>query len=166
MRDRSAEHGVAMVTAIAVAIVVSLTAATVLNLTWRRFELSASRSDRDVALAAAEVGLQYAFARLDVNDTNQLRDGIGNPVGPAGVSFQDRVGADADGLLISSDNAVAGLDHWEPNLHVSTRMVSDPGNPQFGGYVGGKHVTVRITLDPTPTDPARPFVSAQADYGT
>lgn len=51
-----------MVTAIVAALVVSITAVVVLNLTFRRFEISAFRSDHAVAAVEAEGGNQFAWA--------------------------------------------------------------------------------------------------------
>lgn len=131
--------------AMAVAVILSITAAAVVNLTWRRFELSASRTDRDIALAAAETGLQYAFARLDADE--DLRDAI------------TARGKDADSkndvYVITCDKDIP-RDELIPALHVSANINNE----------GGKHVTVRIRFVSAPPDPTRPFrVSASADYG-
>lgn len=69
MRKRCSERGIALPTAIAAAVVVSILAAVVLNLTFRRFELSVSRTSRAEASLAAETGLQYAFERLRSDPT-------------------------------------------------------------------------------------------------
>ncbi len=63
--DRSGEKGIAMVTAIGLALIVSIMAAVVLNMTFRRFELSALRTRHAVAMMGSEAGFQYAFARMD-----------------------------------------------------------------------------------------------------
>ena len=64
-RARSGEKGIAMVTAIGLALIVSIMAAVVLNMTFRRFELSALRTQHAVAMMGSEAGFQYAFARMD-----------------------------------------------------------------------------------------------------
>lgn len=60
-------EGIALMVAIVAALAVSLTAVVTLNLTFRRFELSSFRSDHLSASFAAEAGIQYAFARLDLD---------------------------------------------------------------------------------------------------
>lgn len=60
------EDGLAMVTAIAAALVVALTAAAVLTITFRRFEFSVFRSDRSAALAETDGATRWIFRRLEV----------------------------------------------------------------------------------------------------
>lgn len=68
MRTRAGQKGVAMATAIVLALIVSVLVAGVLSLTMRRFELSAFRTDHAVAAVTSEAGFQYAFARLAADD--------------------------------------------------------------------------------------------------
>ena len=77
-RERGADTGAAMVIAITASLLVSLTAATVLGLTFQRFRLSKFRSERQKALYAAEAGLQYAFARLNLDTVSDGNNDRGN----------------------------------------------------------------------------------------
>lgn len=145
----SNEKGMALVTAMAAALILSLTAVVVLNMTSRRFELSAFRTDRAVAGLEAEVGLQYAFARL------------------ADPAFQTTVQAKISGgvqqfYVITSDPDLSPKDLLVPQLQVGKKV------GPAGTYVGGKHVTVRIKFNPTGAGGAsRPYeVRASTSFGT
>ena len=138
--DRSSRRGVAMVTAIVLALAVSATAAVVLSLTFRRFELSAFRTDHTVAVASAEAGFQYAFARLNIQ---AFRDAVQNKrtaLGAGAVAPDDP----AAEYIVTCNNAVNPRDELVPELHVGTKVDTNPSSPTFGQYVGGKHVTLRI----------------------
>lgn len=155
MKRRNGSQGTVLVVAIVAAIVVSLTAVVVLNLTFRRFHLSHMGSDHEAALFASEAGIRYALQRLDVNDTNQLIDKNGKPSGDPNIFFRDRVKGKAlqeppQELVVSSDPKAPSLDHWEPNLQM-----------------GGKHVTIGILYNPAGAPSDRPYkVRASSDYGT
>ena len=134
------QKGVAMVTAIVLALVVSVTAALVLNLTFRRFELSAFRTDRAVAGGTAEAGFQYTFARLDRDRTytdpafpgftgfrevvQRKRDILGAGSIPAG-------NAPAEYVITCHDAAAADENQLVPAIHM-------------GPAAAGKHLTIRI----------------------
>ena len=158
---RAGQRGMAMVTAIVLAIIVSVTAAVVLNLTFRRFELSAFRTDHSIAATSAEAGFQYAFARLD-RDTTYT-----NPNYPGAVGFRAVVQAKAPAeWVVTCDSSVpvAQRDELVPALHMG-------GVPDgSGGVKGGKHLTVRILfLRPAdnPPFPNRPYrVRSVATFGT
>jgi hypothetical protein len=153
MKFRHGQQGIAMVTAIVAAVVVSITAAVVLNLTFRRFEMSAFRSDHVVAAAEAEAGLQYAFARLGLDAA--FRTAVQNA----------RQGAAQRYYVISCRQDL------EPN----TPGVQAPDAHVPALHMGGKHVTVRIIFGgglglpageaPLPAG-ARYRVRAFADFGT
>ena len=172
-RDRSGERGIAMVTAMAAAVIISILAVVVLNMTFRRFELSAFRTDRAVAGAAAEAGLKYAFARLQLDTTYTDLNfpgppGFANVVQRAGQAVPPR-----DYVLRCHPLTGLAVDQVVPQLHVGAKINTErnpngtPG-PNYGQYVGGKHVTVRIRWDPAGTGgAARPYIiRASADYGT
>lgn len=156
-RFRSGERGVAMATAIALAIIVALLVSAVLSLTWRRFELSAHRTDHEVAKASAEAGFQYVFARMDRDTT------FADPAYPAAQpGFRNVIDAasPAGAYVISCDPAVAAGVRLIPALHMGGRM-------QGGELVGGKHVTVRIQREPAPRFADRPYiVRSSSTYGT
>lgn len=61
---RLGQRGIALPTAVAAALVISITALAVLGLTMRRLDLSVFRSDHAVAMASAEAGIQCAFSAL------------------------------------------------------------------------------------------------------
>ena len=156
-RFRSSEQGVAMVTAIALAVIVSILVTAVLSLTWRRFELSAHRTDHEVAKASAEAGFQYVFARMDLDTT------FADPAFPGVTGFRNVVNAAsaAGDYVISCDTAVvpSGV-RLIPALHMGGRMVA-------GVLTGGKHVTVRIRRQPAPRFAERPYiVRASTTYAT
>lgn len=151
-----AEKGLALLTAVAAALVISVTAALVLSLSFKRLQLTAFRSDRAVALAAGEAGLQYSFIRLD-ND----------PGFRAAVRNRTVVAGTPTAYVISCDPAVANPNQFVAGLH------SGPAHAQGAVGTGGKHVTVRLTffrpgVDAPPSGtPARPYqVVAETLYGT
>lgn len=140
-----------MVMAIVLALVVSVTTALVLNMTFRRFDLSAFRTDHSVAAATSEAGLQYAFARMDKDLTSTI------PAFPGVSGFRNRVQAKRNNLgagpiadntaaaeyVVTSDASVAA-DELVPALQMGGKVDITPGSPTFGQYVGRKNVTLRI----------------------
>ncbi|MBI3333286.1 MAG: hypothetical protein HYZ93_04270 [Candidatus Omnitrophica bacterium] len=101
-------EGVALMVAIVAALAVSLTAVVVLNLTFRRLELSSFRSDHLSASFAAEAGIQYAFARLD-------RD----------KPFRDRVeNAPSYPYTVSPTASTGPTSEPEPNLRMGNKDVT------------------------------------------
>ena len=150
---RMNQKGIAMVTAIVLALVVSATVAVVLSLTFRRFELSAFRTDHAVAAAASEAGLQYAFARLD-------KDAV----------FKKAVDdKPASGYYLIYCHANTG---FPPEYQVA------PDATVAALHMGNRHVAVRIRhfpddgtaatpLDTNPLWATRPYkVRAVAVFGT
>ena len=146
--------GVALVTAIAGALLISVSAAALVGLAWRRFELTAMRTDRAVTLAATESGLQYVFARLDADpgfrDRVRVRRETAGPPAiqhdqwldpPHAVNGTYIVGCHLTGL------ADRGIEYVGPTpirerddrMHMLyTEGSSDPNT--------GKHVRVRVRL--------------------
>ena len=149
-----------MVTAIVLAIIVSVMASVVLNLTFRRFELSAFRTDHAVASGTAEAGFQYAFARLDRDAAFRAavqakRNALG-----AGARPGDRSAADFAAEYVLTCDAgvpVAQRDELVPALHM-------------GAAAAGKHVTLRVrffTAADSPQFPTRPYrVRSFSTFGT
>ncbi len=139
-RDRAGQRGIALATAIVAALVVSITALVVLNLTMKRFELSAFRSDHTISLVSSEAGFQYAFARLDLD-----------PVFRAAVENKTVAANTPTPYIVSSDPLVAA-DQTDPRLRVA------------------KDVTLEITFlrpQDNPPDPNRPYVVAsRSEFGT
>lgn len=145
-----------MATAIALAILVALLVSAVLSMTWRRFELSAHRTDHEVAKASAEAGLQYVFARMERDTT------FADPAFPGVRGFRNVVNAasPAGDYVISCDPAVAAGVRLIPALHMGGRI-------QQAQLVGGKHVTVRIRRETAPRFAERPYiVRSSSTYGT
>lgn len=135
LRDRSGERGVAMVTAMAAALIISIMAIAVLNMTLRRFELSAFRTDRAVAGAEAEAGVRYAFAWLLV-PANQLL-------------VQNAKANERQRYFALSCNPAADVDLDAPGVQAPDRQVpalhmGGTLTPPAVDGVGGKHVVVRI----------------------
>lgn len=138
------QKGIAMVTAIVLALVVSATAAVVLSLTFRRFELSAFRTDHAVAAATSEAGFQYAFARLDKDAAFRNRvQAKRNNILPAGPIADNTAAAE---YVVTSDALVpaAQRDELVPALQMGGKVDTTPGSPTVGQYVGVKNVTLRI----------------------
>ncbi len=148
------QKGVAMVTAIVLALVVSAMAAVVLSLTMRRFELSAFRTDHAVAAGTSEAGFQYAFARLAVPAFRTLVDTKRTSLGPGAVPANDLAAEYVischDDPAITEDQILdpdgAGSLQQAPALHMGgvldATVIAPPATT--GGLRGGKHVTVRI----------------------
>lgn len=65
MKTNRNEKGIALVMAIIAALLVSISAAIVLNMTYRSFYLSVFQTDHAVGFYAAESGVQYAESRLE-----------------------------------------------------------------------------------------------------
>lgn len=131
---RNNQSGMAMVTAIVLALIVSVTAAVVLSLTMRRFELSAMRTDRAVAGITAEAGFQYAFARLDLDAgfpalVQARRTGFAAATTPV-----DKDEPDAEYIVSCHDEPDDREDQLAPEIHM-----------------GDKHLRVRIRFF-TPAD--------------
>lgn len=163
-------RGVALMTAVVGTILLTLTAAVVLNFTMRRFETTALRVDRWTAFHADEGAVQYAWARLTVNDTNPLNNVKGNPPwNEPGVPFQQRFREPSAPkvVIISSDgNRTPEPHHIEPFLKMRGKDVTveitwdnpdvdDPKIPNWAGSTGDKD-----------DFPSEFQLRASTDYGT
>ncbi len=86
-KNLHSEKGIALVLAITVTLIVFLVASAVLHLTFGRFMLSSKQSDHSGAASAAEAGIRYAFARLELDTTYQDlgATGFANVVRQAGL---------------------------------------------------------------------------------
>jgi len=123
--DRSGQEGIAMVTAIAIALIVSIMAAVVLNMTFRRFELSAARTDHAIGMVAAEAGFQYAFARMDRSQAFRTLVMNKSPAGSWYVITCHPVTNLDPGLVAYLTNRTGGtaVDREIRALHMGTRHV-------------------------------------------
>lgn len=157
-RFRNGQEGIAMVTAIVAALIVSITASVVLNLTFRQFELSAFRSTHTVGLQQAEAGLQYAFARLPVDPALEANVRAARAGGFQRYYYLSCNPGPGDILPDIADLQVA--DEQVTELHMGGTLTP----PAVDG-VGGRHVTVGIIFGgglglPPGEDP----LPAGADY--
>ena len=146
------ERGVALPTAIVAALVVSVTALVVLNLTMRRFELSAQRSDHLGSSVASEAGFQYAFARLGLD-----------PAFDTAVRA-DLTGAGAIRVHVVSPQAV-GTNITVPFDGAQRTFAVDE---QDLGLRGDRpvHVVIDVFPENPPVGPPRLRIHAYSDYGT
>jgi len=88
-KTHASQRGIALVTAIVAALVISLSAAVILNMTFRRFELSSQRRDRGISLAGIEGATRYIFQRCDLDAVFEAR------VRQAIIDYRDGVGVAA-----------------------------------------------------------------------
>lgn len=134
-----------MVTAIVLALVVSVTAALVLNMTFRRFELSVFRTDRSVAGGSSEVGFQYAFARLD---KDRLYNDPAFPAPPVGNGFKETVQRKRNSrgaAAIPDTGAANDAAEYVVTCHAAAAADEDQVVEAIHmGSSAGKHLTVRI----------------------
>ena len=144
--DRSGEKGIAMVTAIGLALIVSIMAAVVLNMTFRRFELSALRTRHAVAMMGSEAGFQYAFARLDRSNTvPPFRQLVRSKTVNAGTPTWYVVACHPIGATGTPDT----LRNDAPELVTQMQLTTtDEVVPAL--HMGGKHVVVKIEYYRTP----------------
>lgn len=141
------QRGIALPTAIVAALVVSITALVVLNLTMRRFELSAFRSDHVISMVSSEAGFQYAFARLN-----------------ADAAFENAVRTDDDPPYVLSPLAV-GTQITVPYDGGQQQFVVDE---QDAALVTDRdvHVLLEEFAENPPVAPPRLRVHAYSDFGT
>ena len=165
------QKGIAMVMAIVLALIVSVTAAVVLSLTMRRFELSAFRTDHAVAAGTAEAGFQYAFARLD-QDTAYTDANFPGAVGFAAVvqAKRNSLGAVArPGDRSANDFAAEYVLTCDASVPIAQRDELVPAL-HMGAAAAGKHVTLRIRFftagDPPPVAGRQYRVRSFSDFGT
>ena len=123
-------RGFALAIAVVAALLVSITAAVVLGLTYRSLYLSVFQTDHTVAFYSAEAGVQYTFARLNLNnpatDTFLLVKTDNTTVAPAQTLQQHVINKGANTpFIIISNGTFTGLyggaaanhyDHYDPNL--------------------------------------------------
>lgn len=127
MRNR----GYAMPMVIAATLIVSITAAIVMNLTFQRYRMSALRSSRAQAIAAGEAGLQFIYARLQGGFEGQVRQHL--------AGNNPDLDPDASGTQSGTDDGeyvMAPL----PNPPYPLNFLKPPGSP-VGGF------TVDVTDD-------------------
>lgn len=135
---RGDDRGIALPTAIVAALVVSITALVVLNLTMRRFELSAFRSDHAISMVSSESGFQYAFARLAADPAfeNTVRADDDPPyvVSPLAVGTSITVPYDGGQQSFTVDEQDAAL-HTDRDVHVLLEeLSSDPQRLRVHAY--------------------------------
>ncbi len=146
---RSSDRGFAMPMVIAMTVIVSLTAAIVMNLTFQRYRMSALRSSRGQAIAAGEAGLQYAYWKLqrEPGFIDKVRDHLTEATQMYVISTR-RVGkTTTQGFTVDEEDASLG--------------------------VGEKDVVVVIDLKPSVPPPSPPIprghplrIRVFTDYGT
>ena len=126
-----------MVTAIGLALIVSILAAVVLNMTFRRFELSALRTQHAVAMMGSEAGFQYAFGRLD--RSTPFRTTVQNKTVNAGTPTWYVVACHPIGATGTPNT----LQNDAPELVTQMQLATtDEVVPAL--HVGNKHVVVKI----------------------
>lgn len=144
-------------TAMAAALILSITASVVLGLTWRRMHLSANRKDHLVAVTAADAGLQYVLARLELEPaweaTIRTHDEPAD-AGPAGLYVISPVDPNQNPpptvtILYNGTPTAVSIDEQVAAL-----------------TVGNKEVHIGIEEDPTDAgNPPRLRIHSNADYG-
>lgn len=141
------QRGVALATAIVAALVISLTALVVLNLTMKRFELSAFRSDHAISAVSCEAGFQYAFARLDADPV--FDNAVRTDNDPPYVLSPQAVGAN---IQVPYDGATQGfvVDEQVAALRTDRNV----------------HVLIEEFAEVPPQVPPRLRVHAYSDFGT
>lgn len=139
---KSRQRGAALMTAMAAALILSLTASVVLGLTWRRMQLSVNRKDHLVAMTASDGGTQYVFARLQLDPTfnTAIRadstpaaspmyviSPLAGPPNPATVTLL----INGTPTSVTVDEQVAALTMGNKQIHVAIEVdQADPGNPK------------------------------------
>lgn len=136
-REIQNNRGMALMTAVVGTILLTLTAAVVLNFTMRRFETTALRVDRWTAFHADEGAIQYVWARLTVDDVFQQ------------MARDKAAETPPKSFVISSDPKV------NPDLEVEALRL------------GKKDVTVEMTYNTDGNPATNDFrLRASTDYGT
>ncbi|MBI3616293.1 MAG: hypothetical protein HY211_07230 [Candidatus Omnitrophica bacterium] len=154
--------GVALALAVTLALLVSLLAAVVLSVTFRRFNLSFFQESRAIAFSAAEGGLQYADARLRL-DTTYTDSNFPGVNGFANVVKTKSAQSGNPPYLVSSFATTAAA---RAAGHIDSREALDKpdiADLQMGSAVKKKEVTLRITEEPSGS--GRFKVQAKASYG-
>ena len=160
-------RGVALAIAVTVSLMISLLAAVVLNITFRRFNLSFFQQSRAIALYASEAGIQYVDTRLKT-DTNS------NPLTPG---FRERVLTKSQSTTPPSwyivSSYTVGKDQTNSSQdarnagHLSIGETLDEwgiGALEMGGSIKKKEVTIKVRENPAGSGKFE--VRVKADYGT
>ena len=140
---RTGRRGIALPTAIVAVLVVSITAVVVVNLTMRRFEMSAFRSDRAITRVSAEAGFKYAFTRLDTDPT-----------------FENTVRTDNDPPYVLSPLAVGA------NIQVPYNGGQQPFIVDEQVLALRTDRDVHVVIEEFEADPTRLRVHAYSDFRT
>ncbi len=144
--------GVALAVAVTVSLMVSLLAAVVLNVTFRRFNLSFFQQSRSIAMYASEAGIQYVDTRLKADTT--FRDA---------VLAKSRLTTPPSWYIISSMTAAEALAAG----HIAESEAVDEPNLndlEMGGSIKKKEVTIRVRENPR--DSLKYETRVKASYGT
>lgn len=144
--------GVALAIAVTVSLMVSLLAAVVLNVTFRRFNLSFFQQSRAIALYASEAGIQYVDTRLKVDETFRNT-----------VLARSRSTTPPSWYIVSSmttaEARAAG--HVESTETVNEANINDL---EMGSSIKKKEVTIRIRENPA--NSLKYETRVKASYGT
>lgn len=146
--------GVALAVAITVSLMISLLAAVVLNITFRRFNLSFFQQSRAIALYASEAGIQYVDTRLKVDA------GVGG--------FLQRVQARSRSTTPPSWYIVSSMTTAQARAagHIDATETVDETtlDVQMGGSIKKKEVTIRVRENPA--NSLKYETRVKASYGT
>ena len=143
----SNDKGIALAIAISVSLMVSLLASFVLNITYRRFNLSYFQESRMVSYYAAEGGIQYVYMRLQKDTT--FRNNVLADVTPTGSPV----------YIISSMTTAAAIARGHL---ASGEVVDEPSVAalQLGSAAKPKQMTIRVRPVGSQFE-----VRAMTDYG-
>ncbi len=158
-KRHASERGIALVTAIVAALVISLSAVVILNMTFRRFELSSQRRDRSISLAGIEGATRYIFQRCDVDPNwreDNIRAGIvanrDAPGGPRNNSCYVLSPLPTDPNPVE-DDVIIRYNGVDTGFDISEQIPEfDYNRTDAGGAVRfRKQVHVAIDFEPDPT---------------
>ena len=144
--------GIALAIAITVSLVISLLAVVVLNMTFRRFNLSFFQQSRAIATYASEAGIQYVDTRLKTDAT-----------------FRNAVLAKSSSTLPPSWYLISSMTTAEAQAagHIDVTETLDEENIvqlEMGGSVKKKEVTIRVRENPVGSTQFE--VRTKSSYGT
>ena len=150
---RPSERGIALATALVAAVVVSILAVVAINLTFRRFELSAFRTDHGISGHASEAGIRYAFERLRIDPAfeaavraDDTPDGGGPRNGPVYVLSPLAEETEIE-FLFDGRTRELDVDEQVQALELGRKLI---------------HIGIQID----PNDATRLRIHTNADYGT
>lgn len=152
MKRAPDNRGVALAVAITVCLMICLLAAVVLNITFRRFNLSFFQQSRAIALYASEAGILYVDTRIKLDTT--FRNA---------VLARSRSTTPPSWYIISSMTT----DEARAAEHIAKAESVDEENLnalEMGGSIKKKEVTLRVREDPN--NPGRYETRVRASYGT